>query len=357
MRKLADHRSQPQAHSLEVEVRETLSAPKVWSEPRQQLDAALTTRWYILISQLLAEIVEATGDFYRQRGFRPVLVPVTTASISSPMGLGSDSLPVAIDLFDRSTYLADSLQFQLEFLLRHDYHGVYYVMPSFRGEDTDATHLNQFFHSEAELRGGFEDVMELVAGYLSHLAEAILNSPFAEAVEEVAGTVDHVVQLGEMDRLPRIRFAQALERLRDVPGCACKTDDGIEMITRCGELRLIADHGGPVWLTHLPFELVPFYQAVASDGTTLSADLLMGPGEVVGCGERHRTREEVLAALESHRVDPGPYRWYVEMKSRSPMRTAGFGMGLERFLMWLLDHDDIRDLQIFPRFKGAESWI
>lgn len=42
-------------------------------------------------------------------------LPITTGSISSPMGLGSDSIPVKIQLGGRDTYLADSMQFALEY--------------------------------------------------------------------------------------------------------------------------------------------------------------------------------------------------------------------------------------------------
>lgn len=40
------------------------------------------------------------------------------------------------------------------------------------------------------------------------------------------------------------------------------------------------------------------------------------------------------------------------MKDSFPLKTAGYGMGVERFLLWVLGHDDIRDLQILPRFNG-----
>lgn len=35
-----------------------------------------------------------------------------------------------------------------------------------------------------------------------------------------------------------------------------------------------------------------------------------------------------------------------------PMQTAGFGMGIERFLMWVLKATDIRNMQVCLRFNG-----
>ena len=64
-------------------------------------------------------------------------MPITSESVTSPMGLGSDSLPVSVELFDKNVYLADSMQFYLEYLLRQHPQGVFYIMPTFRGEEPD----------------------------------------------------------------------------------------------------------------------------------------------------------------------------------------------------------------------------
>jgi len=33
------------------------------------------------------------------------------------------------------------------------------------------------------------------------------------------------------------------------------------------------------------------------------------------------------------------------------MQTVGWGMGMERFMLWLLGHDDVRDIALIPRLK------
>ena len=78
----------------------------------------------------------------------------------------------------------------------------------------------------------------------------------------------------------------------------------------------------------------------------------MGIGETIGCGERHMNYEQLLVALKKHCVDEKEYEWYVEMKKQFPLQTSGFGMGIERFLMWVLKAQDIRNMQICLRFNG-----
>ena len=89
------------------------------------------------------------------RGLKAGLFPITTSSISSPLGLGSDSLPVEIDLFGVNTFLADSMQFLLEYGCRFSDAGCYYVMPSFRGEATDSRHLARILSQRGRDSGGF----------------------------------------------------------------------------------------------------------------------------------------------------------------------------------------------------------
>ena len=129
------------------------------------------------------------------------------------------------------------------------------------------------------------------------------------------------------------------------------------VITRKGEAALIEKFGGAVWLTHPPHLSVPFYQRRDTHGRAECADLLLGIGEAVGCGARHVGGDEVRAALHAHEIEPDEYQWYVEMKERHPLATAGFGLGIERYVLWLLKHDDIRDLHVMPRIKGMPTCI
>ncbi|MFQ6197732.1 amino acid--tRNA ligase-related protein [Streptomyces sp. NPDC000405] len=111
--------------------------------------------------------------------------------------------------------------------------------------------------------------------------------------------------------------------------------------TRCGALSsgCARPHRGP-----LPPHL----------GSIANADPLLGAGEVAGAGERHATAEAVLEGLADHQIGQEPYGWYIEMRERRPLRTSGFGMGVERLLLWVLNHDDIRDLQILVRRNGLD---
>ncbi|MFJ4706773.1 asparagine synthetase A [Streptomyces anulatus] len=321
-------------------------------DPRRFL-RILEDPWFSTLVEVQDLITFETAVFWRGRGVRNVHLPVTTGSVSSPMGLGSDSLPVEVELFGARTFLADSMQFLLEYGCRLAEHGTYYLMPSFRGEPADDTHLNQFFHSEAEIPGGLDEVIATADAYVRHLAQAALDQ-LGPRIAAAAGGTRHVEDFLHTDTA-RLTFDEAAQILAG-DAASIRSTDGRREITRHGERRLIDKLGPAVWLTHYDRRSVPFYQAYeGEDGTARNADLLLGPGEILGCGERHVTADQVRGALRDHRVAEDDYAWYVEMKSEHPLLTSGFGMGVERFVMWLLAEKDIRRIQIAERYNGVPT--
>ena len=337
-----------------------LEIPNSWNNYNQHFLTTMESPWYKFLVRLQNFITTETMKFYEKKGIITMHLPVTTGSISSPMGRGSDSLPVKINLEGVNTYLADSMQFLLEYGCRLNQNGVYYVMPSFRGEKADNRHLCQFYHSEAEIPGSLDDVMNLVDEYIKHLSCELLKQ-FDNELQEKVGDISHIEKIAKFNGLfPRITFDEAEEILKkihpDTISEYIEYNYGWRNITRKGELELLKHYKGLVWVTHYDALAVPFYQALDENGKTCkNADLMLGIGETVGCGERHKNYAELIEALKYHQVDSGEYSWYIEMKKRHPIQTAGFGMGIERFLMWVLKCDDIRNLQICLRFNGIDT--
>lgn len=292
-----------------------------------------------LILELEELIFIESMSFYRDKGIHWLSAPVTTGTISSPMGLGSDSLPVEIYLDGRKTYLADSMQFLLEYGCRLFKNGCWYIMPTFRGEDVDKRHLKQFFHSEAEVPGNLDDTMNLVNEYIKHLLRKI---------QVVIGDQKHLNQVIEHD-IPRVTFDEAEKILGRENIEHRKT---WRNLTRDNEQKLIEYFGGPVWVMHYDEDAVPFYQR-SINGKAQNADLLMGIGETVGCGERWSSGVELEKALSHYGHKKTEYEWYVKLKNYQPLQTSGFGMGIERFLLFVLKKNDIRDIQVFRRFNDG----
>lgn len=306
----------------------------------------LDNSWYSTVLALQSKFMSTTNLFWSSRGVPFGMLPLTTGSVSSPMGRGSDSAPVEIEMGGTYTYLADSMQFGLEYLCRLSSTGAYYVAPSFRAEPEDRTHLSQFFHSEAELPVVLDELIVTVEDYLRTLT-ADLEPLFHGTDERWHGDT-------LSSPIPRIPFEEAALRLADYPGAIRKHPDGWKTISSAGERALLELIGPAVWITNWDPLAVPFYQAIDDDGKAMCADLLLaGVGEVVGAGQRHPTSDAVMRALREHEVSPDSYSWYIRMKDHKPMITSGFGLGVERFFMWLTGSRDIRAFEIFVRRYGT----
>lgn len=340
-----------------------IKEPNSWNEPKKHCLEVLGNPWYKMLVKLQNLVSYETMKFYEKNGIITMHLPVTTGAISSPMGRGSDSSPVKIKIQDVETYLADSMQFLLEYGCRLNKAGVYYIMPSFRGEKADERHLCQFYHSEAEIPGKLEDVMNLVEEYIRYLSRKIILNLGDELSEQI-GDISHIKYIANHKKtFPKITFDEAEKVLKErYPENIyeyIQYENGWRNITRKAEMELIKIYNGVVWVTNYDDLAVPFYQQLDDKikGTTRNADLLMGIGETVGCGERHFNNKTLMKALKRHEVSPVEYEWYVELKKKYPMQTAGFGMGIERFLMWVLKSTDIRNMEICLRHNGEDIYL
>lgn len=335
-----------------------IKEPNTWKEQKSHYIKAMNDPWFKLLVKLQNLLSVETVKFYESKNITTMHLPVTTGSISSPMGRGSDSIPVKVNIQGVDTYLADSMQFLLEYGCRLTNNGVYYIMPCFRGEKADSSHLCQFYHSEAEIIGDLNDVIDLVEEYIKYLSKKIIEK-MGQEIQLAIGDISHIENVANYKgHFPRITFDEAEKKLKKIYGNDItkyiEYNDGWRNITRMGESEILKLYNGLVWITNYDILAVPFYQKLDSNikGTTKNADLLLGIGETVGCGERHTYYNELLDSMKYHEVNENEYEWYVNMKKIKPLNTSGFGMGTERFFMWVLKSKDIRNMQICLRFNG-----
>lgn len=317
----------------------------------------LTSPWFGLIADLHDIIHSSTVHYAGQQGLKSLFLPVTTRTITCPTALGSDSEPVPVTVTGVRTYLADSMQFALEYGCRLAPGGCYTIMPSFRGEKPDETHLGQFTHSEAEIPGDLDALIDYVNGYVRTLASAILD----RAGDRLAAAGLETAHLRRMadhaEPFARLTFDEAVAVVADTAGTVRDTGTW-RTLTREGERLLMQRVSEFVWVHHFDNLAVPFYQAFGDERgrTAKSADLYFGMGEVVGAGERHSDAAQLRRSMELHGIAEAEYDWYVRMKQETPMVTSGFGMGVDRFLMWVLRHDDIRDIPLISRVGEPGDW-
>lgn len=313
-----------------------------------------TSQRYKNLVFLYSKINEEIYKWMFKNNIFVINLPITTQSISSPMGFGSDSLPYKV--FEKDTnfefYLADSMQFYLELLLRvQNVDKIGYIANTFRGEKINARHLHQFNHFEIEIKGDLKKCQRLIQNLIKSITKNIIN-----AIPDALNYFDknNTKRLNDWIKKPfkNIKHYQAVLLLRKngmLRGIS--TIANIDTINSWGEQKLIdlfPNH--LIWITNFPSRLIPFYQKnINSQG--VNADLLIGIGETIGGGERWENAIELKSSMKPQQIQENKYQWYFQMKKDFPIKTAGFGMGLERYLLFLINEKDIRNVQLIPRTR------
>ena len=270
--------------------------------------------------------------------------------MNSPKLMGSPSESGAelfeVPYFDRKAYLAQSPQFYKQMAIAAGWDGVFEIGPVFRADPSfTSRHMTEFTSVDMEMAyiESHEDVMSLQERWLAATI-AQVKEKHGSDIQRIFGLEIEVPALP----FPRVTMAKAQEILREnhyqVP--AEKKGDidpgGERVIGKWVKENLNHDF---VFLTDWPIEVRPFYHMRYADqpGLTRSFDLL-AKGLEITTGAQREHRYAVLAKqAEEKGLRPEPIQFYLDFFKYGCPPHGGFGFGLSRFLMILLDLANIRE--------------
>lgn len=318
---------------------------------------------------ILRHHIKMTSDEYwskKQKVYNVDLF-MLTPSVSSPMGPGSDSEAIEIKFGNLHTYLVDSSQFGFEPILMNGIDKVYCYLPSMRGENPDKRHLNQFFHCEAEIKGTLQDLKPQIEGYIKYLAKTILlhKNILKKISANYEVSIQKLENILKINKFTEIEFDYAVDLLlkNGFNEYVNQTEHGRDISSK-GELELmkLLKIATPVWINNFDRDRVAFYQKPHKDNANkvINADLVFPAiletsfgGEIVGAGQRQDSADEIYESIKRQGLSSETYEWYIDLR-RQPnySTTAGFGLGVERFIAWILNIDNIRDVILYPRLKN-----
>ncbi len=110
----------------------------------------------------------------------------------------------------------------------------------------------------------------------------------------------------------------------------------------------------PVILYDYPKDIKAFYMRVNEDNKTVRAMDVLVPkvGEIIGGSEREWQAGVLEKRMREMKLDPADYWWYMDLRRYGSVPHSGFGLGLERMLMFITGVSNIRDVLPFPRTPG-----
>jgi len=94
------------------------------------------------------------------------------------------------------------------------------------------------------------------------------------------------------------------------------------------------------------------------DGKTVAAMDVLAPGigEIIGGSQREERLDRLDQRLAEMSLDPKAYWWYRDLRRYGTVPHAGFGLGLERTIIYATGMANIRDVIPFPRAPGQAAF-
>jgi asparaginyl-tRNA synthetase len=114
----------------------------------------------------------------------------------------------------------------------------------------------------------------------------------------------------------------------------------------------------PVIVTDYPKSIKAFYMRDNDDGRTVRAMDVLAPriGEIIGGSQREERHDVLLEKIRAQKLPEEAYWWYLELRKYGSAPHAGFGLGVERMLMYLTGMKNIRDVIPFARTPGSADF-
>ena len=270
---------------------------------------------------------------------------------------GSDLF--SFDYFGEPAYLTQSSQLYLETVCP-SVGKTFCILPSFRAEKSRTRrHLAEYTHLEAELPWiTFDELMGAMEDLIIDTCTRLFALPEAKQLMEFVNP-DFKIPVKPFKRMSytdAVKYCQE-HNITKNDDTGKPTGVHYEMgddLPEAAERAILADMNEPIFMFKFPVHLKAFYMSKTKEDPKLteSVDLLLpGVGEVIGGSMRIHDYEELIEAYKREGYDPSPYYWYTDQRKFGTFNHGGYGLGVERFLVYLFGDDHIRNVCLYPRYK------
>jgi aspartyl-tRNA synthetase len=299
-----------------------------------------------LIFEVQTTTEHAMREFWRKQRFIEIHTPKFMGSASE-----SGAELFKVEYFETQAYLAQSPQFYKQMAMAAGFGKVFEVGPVFRANPSfTSRHDTEFTSVDVEISwiDSHEDVMAFEEAWLAHVL-AEVKETHGEAIE---ATFDTELVVPTVP-FPRVTLEEAKELLRDqgheAPGPLHDLDPPSE---RALSAIIKEKHGHEfTFVTDYPTSVRPFYHMRYPDRPTVtkSFDLLWKGIELTTGAQREHRYEQLLSQAADKGVDTGPIQYYLNFFRFGAPPHGGFGFGLTRLLMQMLNQENVREVTFLYR--------
>ena len=311
-------------------------------------------------------IVREIRAFLHQRDFVEVETPMMHAI---PGGAAAKPFLTQHQALGCSFYLRIALELYLKRLLVGGFDRVFELGRNFRNEGISRRHNPEFTMLEVyQAYGDYETMMELLQSMVCHVAQTVLGSLVVEH-RNPGGEVTRTINL--TPPWPRTRYHDLVrqhagsdwfelrpearrDRATQLGAELGAADQDFEVTQAVFEKRIEPTLIHPIFVTHLPRELIPLAKLSPEDPSTIEVFECCINGQEIAPAYteqndpiEQRERLEHQAGGEQQKLDED---FLVALEHGMPP-AGGMGVGIDRLCMLLLGQDSIRDVILFPQLK------
>ena len=308
--------------------------------------------YYIHTPIITGSDCEGAGEMFR----------VTTLDMKNPPVNEDGSINFDDDFFGRETSLTVSGQLEGE-LSAMALSQIYTFGPTFRAENSNTPrHLAEFWMIEPEV--AFYDIndnMDLAEDFLKYLISYILKE-CSDDLEFLNNMYDkeliNRLKFVTESNFERITYTRAIEILqKSGEKFEFPVNWGVDLQTEHERYLVEKYYKKPVIVTDYPKDIKAFYMKQNDDGKTVRGMDVLFPkiGEIIGGSQREEDFEKLSKRIKELNLPEKDLWWYLETRKFGTVTHSGFGLGLERTLLFITGMSNIRDVVPFPRTpKNAE---
>ena len=356
---------------------------------RENAHLRIRTKTISSVMRIRSEISYAIHKFFNENGFFYVHTPIITGSDAEGAGemfsvssldkskilMDNDgSIDFSKDFFGKETHLTVSGQLEAE-ALAMGLSKVYTFGPTFRAENSNTSrHLAEFWMIEPEM--AFCDLTENI-----NLAEKFIKYIIKHTYDKCKNDIEFLnerLTKEEMnlpkDKRSELSLKEKIEFVINNDFVKLSYSEAFDILKNCKrnkknkftykienwgcdfqsehERFLVEKHFKcPVVVYDYPAKIKAFYMRLNEDGKTVRAmDILFpGIGEIVGGSQREERLDVLEKRIEELDIDDKELWWYLDLRKYGSVKHSGFGLGLERLILFITGMNNIRDVIPFPR--------
>ncbi len=300
----------------------------------------------MLMLEIQSKLVKYMREYLYNNNFTEIHTPkfIDTASES-----GAEVFEVKY--FDRKAYLAQSPQFYKQMAMASGLSKIFEVAPAFRAENSNTNkHATEFtsFDVEFSYVESYHDVMNLEAEMLTYSLSK-LKEDYNDTIKEMFGVDLNVPKLPFPIMTLEDVYKELEERYNFKVEDSEKTDLTTEAERLCYKLSKDKFNHEFLFVVDYPADKRAFYHMRDKDNKLQGYDLIWKGVEITTGAQREHRYEEIVKNAKEKGLDKD-VKFYLEFFKYGCPPHGGFGVGIDRLTMLLLNIPSVKETQFL--FRG-----